>query len=146
MIGSKGCSPSSLPAITGRPLVEQADQRAQQPGLALAALAEQHHVVAGDQRPLELRDDGVVEAVQAGPGVLTGAQLRQQVVADLLPERLLDVAARAQLTDGGGSSHAFTLAPAVKNRRGSPICQATSVTPVVAPGTGRRPGSGGRRR
>ena len=53
-----------------RPLVEQADQGAQQPGLALAALAEQHDVVPGDQRPLELRDDGVLEAVQAGPRVV----------------------------------------------------------------------------
>ena len=51
-----------------RPLVEQADQGAQQPGLALAALAEEHDVVAGDQGALELRDDGVVEAVQPGHG------------------------------------------------------------------------------
>ena len=66
-----------------RPLVEQADQRAQQPGLALAALAEQHHVVAGDQRPLELRDDGVLEAVQPGPRVAALAQRGEQVVAHL---------------------------------------------------------------
>ena len=37
-----------------RPLVEEADQRAQQPGLALAALAEEYDVVPGEQRPLEL--------------------------------------------------------------------------------------------
>ena len=59
-----------------RPLVEQADQGAQQPGLALAALAEQHDVVAGDQRPLELRDHGVLEAVQPGPGVAALAAAR----------------------------------------------------------------------
>ena len=70
--------------MTGRPLVEQADQRAQQPGLALAALAEQHDVVAGEQRPLDLRDDRVGEAVQARPRVLAGAQAGEQVVADLL--------------------------------------------------------------
>ena len=52
-----------------RPLVEQPDQGAQQPGLALAALAEEYDVVAGDQRPLELRDHGGLEAVQPGPGV-----------------------------------------------------------------------------
>ena len=51
------------------PLVEQRDQRAQEPGLALAALAEQHDVVAREQRPLDLRDDGVGEAVQARPRV-----------------------------------------------------------------------------
>ena len=60
-----------------RPLVEQADQRAQQPGLALAALTEEHDVVPGDQGPLELRDDRVVEAVQARPGVAALARARR---------------------------------------------------------------------
>ena len=64
-----------------RPLVEQPDQGPQQPGLALAALAEQHDVVAGEQGPLDLRDDGVVEAVQARPRVLAGREHREQVVA-----------------------------------------------------------------
>jgi len=39
----------------GRPLVQQTDQTAQQTGLALAAFAEQHDVVTGDQRALQLR-------------------------------------------------------------------------------------------
>ena len=82
-----------------RPLVEQADQGAQQPGLALAALAEEHHVVAGDQRPLELRDDGVLEAVQPGPRVAALAQGVEQVVAELGAQRLLDVAGGAQLAE-----------------------------------------------
>ena len=86
-----------------RPLVEQPDQRAQQPGLALAALAEQHHVVPGDQGPLELRDDGVVEAVQSGPGVLARREPGEQVVADLPSQRPVHVPARAQLTERGGS-------------------------------------------
>ena len=85
-----------------RPLVEQADQRAQQPGLALAALAEQHDVVAGEQRALDLRDDGLGEAVQARPRVLAGAQLGEQVVAQLLAERPELVAARAELAEGAG--------------------------------------------
>ncbi len=38
-----------------RPLVEQGAERAHQPGLALAALTEEHQVVAGEQRALELR-------------------------------------------------------------------------------------------
>ena len=67
-----------------RPLVEQADQRADQPGLALAALAEQHDVVAGEQGPLELGQHGVVEADDAGNAGLAGAQPGQQVVAELL--------------------------------------------------------------
>ncbi len=85
-----------------RPLVEQADQRAQQPGLALAALAEEDDVVAGQHRPLQLRDHRVVEAVQPRPRVLARPQLGQQVGADLLAQRLLDVSALAELADGGG--------------------------------------------
>ena len=64
-----------------RPLVEQADQRAQQPGLALAALAEEHDVVAGEQGPLELRDHRGVEPVQTRPRVAPLAQGVEQVVA-----------------------------------------------------------------
>ena len=57
---------AELGALDDRgPLVEQADEGAQQAGLALAALAEQHDVVAGEQGALELRDDGVLEAVDA---------------------------------------------------------------------------------
>ena len=37
------------------PLVEQAGERADHAGLGLAALAEEDHVVAGEQRVLELR-------------------------------------------------------------------------------------------
>ena len=69
--------------MTGRPLVEQADQGADQPGLALAALAEQDHVVAGEQGPLDLGEHGLVEADDAGQGGLAGGQPGQQVVADL---------------------------------------------------------------
>ena len=65
--------------------------------------------MAGEQRPLELRDDGVREAVQARPRVLPGAQPGEQVVADLLAQGLGLVARRAQLADGargsGGSHH-----------------------------------------
>ena len=42
------------------PLVEQADERADDARLRLAALAEEDHVVAGEQRVRELREDGVV--------------------------------------------------------------------------------------
>ena len=45
-----------------RPLVEQPDEGADQAGLALAALAEQDEVVAGDDRPLDLGQHGVLEA------------------------------------------------------------------------------------
>ena len=65
-----------------RPLVEQAGQRAQQPRLALTAFAEQHDVVAGDQRPLQLRKHGVLEAQDAGPHVAALGQRGQQVLPD----------------------------------------------------------------
>lgn len=52
-----------------RPLVEQADQGAQDARLALAAFAEHHDVVAGEERPLELGNDGRLEADDAGPRV-----------------------------------------------------------------------------
>ena len=40
--------------------------RADQPGLALAALAEQDDVVPGEQRPLEVGQHGLVEPDDAG--------------------------------------------------------------------------------
>ena len=45
------------------PLVEQAGERSDHAGLRLPALAEEDHVVAGEQRVLELRQDGVLEAL-----------------------------------------------------------------------------------
>ena len=53
-----------------RPLVEQADDRADQPGLALAALAEQDDVVPGEQGALEVGQHGLVEADDAGEPVV----------------------------------------------------------------------------
>ena len=47
------------------PLVEQRGERADHAGLRLAALAEEDHVVAGEQRVLELREDGVLVADHA---------------------------------------------------------------------------------
>jgi uncharacterized repeat protein (TIGR01451 family) len=74
------------PADDRRPLVEQADQRAQQPGLTLTALAEQNEVVAGDERPLHLRQDSVLEAQDARPDIVTFGQRGEEV----LPQFLLD--------------------------------------------------------
>ena len=66
-----------------RPLVEQAGQCPQQPRLALAALAEQHDVVAGDQGPLQLRKHGVLEPQDARPHVAALGQRGQQVLPNL---------------------------------------------------------------
>ena len=67
----------------GDPLVEQCGQRADEPGLALAALAEEHDVVAGEQGALELGPDGVLEADDAGERGLPCAQPVDEVGADL---------------------------------------------------------------
>ncbi|PQM47101.1 hypothetical protein C1Y40_02707 [Mycobacterium talmoniae] len=88
-----------------RPLVEQTDQRPQQPGLALAAFAEQHEVVTGDQRPLQLRDHGVVEAPDPRPDRFTiGAfgEAGQQVLPDFGFDPPLAVAGGAQFAEGAG--------------------------------------------
>ncbi len=99
-----------------RPLVEQPDHRAQHAGLALAALAQQHDVVAGDERALELRDDGGLEPVQARPRVAALSQGRQQVVADLGPQGLQDMARGPEFADScqGGSGHVYN-ATAARN-------------------------------
>ena len=65
------------------PLVEQVDQAPDQPGLALAALTEQHHVVAGEQGPLDLGQHGVVVADDAGKARSACTQPVEQVVAQL---------------------------------------------------------------
>ena len=104
-----GVLPQLGPIDHRRPLVEQSDQRAQQPGLALAALAEQDDVVPGEQRPLELRDHRVVEAVHARPRIPPGRELGEEVLAELVAQVLLDVAGLPELADGAGGrcvSHA----------------------------------------
>ena len=83
------------------PLVEQAADRADQPGLALAALAQQDDVVPGEQGALHVRQHGLVEADDAGEPILPGAHPRQQVLSDLLLDRAIDVAARLQLAQCG---------------------------------------------
>jgi len=96
------------------PLVEQANHRTQQPGLALPALAQQDDVVTGDQGPFQLWQHGAAEAVHAGPRVLAGGQLGEQVVADLGVQVPVHVAGRAQFTkrsDGRGFAHNLTLTP-----------------------------------
>ena len=85
-----------------RPLVEQSGQRAQQPGLALAAFAEQDEVVAGDQRPLQLRQHGVIETEDARPHIVALGQRGQQILADFLLNPPLAMTGGTQLPDGAG--------------------------------------------
>ena len=66
------------------PLVEQAAQGADQPGLTLAALAEQDEVVPGDQGAFQVGQDGLAEPHDAGEGVLSGSQHGEQILPDLV--------------------------------------------------------------
>ena len=112
-----------------RPLVEQADERADQPGLALAALTEQHEVVAGDEGPLDLGEDGVLEPDHAGEAGLAAAEPGEQVGAQFGLDRPEGRAAGAEFAErrGGGGRGALG---------------GTSVTSTTVRREGRRPGHG----
>ncbi len=88
------------------PLVEQAGERADEPRLALAALAEQHQIVAGEQGALDLGCDGVVEPHDAGQRRLARREAGDQIAADLGLDAAMEVARAtkfAERRDGGGS-------------------------------------------
>ena len=101
-IGSNGSSLISQPATIGHLLVEQVDQAARDARLRLAALAEQDDVLAGEDRVLELRDDGLLVADDAGEHLFAVAHLAHQVAAHLLLDGEHVVAALAKLADGCG--------------------------------------------
>ena len=102
MIGLYGMLAQFGPADHRRPLVKQPDQRAQQPGLALAAFAEQDEVVTRDQRPLQLRQYGVVEAQDAWPDLVSLGQRGQQILADFLLDSPFTMAGGTQFADRAG--------------------------------------------
>src|SRR5690606_19833707 len=77
------------------PLVEQAGDRADEPGLALTALPEEHHVVAGDQGALQERQHRVVEADDAGEAGLAAPEPLEEVLPDLGLDRPVTVPALA---------------------------------------------------
>ena len=122
------------------PLVEQTDQRAQQSRLALPALAEEYDVVAGQDRPLQLRDHRGREAVQARPRVDAGRQRGQEVVAQLGAEVLLLVSARAELTEGGdrGRSHVRNASPRANSTTRSDSSPERPAALPACPGRGPR--------
>ena len=83
-----------------------------------ATLAEQHDVVPGQQGALDLGNDRVIEADDAGEGGLPGRQACDEVGADLLLDRAWHVPARAQCPQGAGE---------VRRDRGSEAGHATTV-------------------
>jgi hypothetical protein len=68
----------------GQPLVEQAHEGPDDPGLGLAAFAEEDHVVPGQEGVLELGDDGLLEAEDPLDKGLAGADAGGGVAAELL--------------------------------------------------------------
>ena len=86
----------------GTPLVEQGGHGAHQPGLALAALPQQHEVVAGQDGALQLGQHGVVEANDAGEGRLRRAKPTEQVGAQFVLGSPGAVPRCAELTHCGG--------------------------------------------
>ena len=72
------------PGDDRQPLVEQPGERADHAGLPLAALAQEDHVVAGQQRVLELRQDRVLVAQDPVDQRLAGGDLAGGVAPHLL--------------------------------------------------------------
>ena len=80
--------------------------------------------MAGDQRPLELRQNRPAEAVHAGPGVLACGDHGEQVVADLVTQVLAGVPGRAKLAergDGWGFTHSFTVTAARESKQAAQL-------------------------
>jgi hypothetical protein len=119
----------------GRPLVEQVDDRAQQARLALAAFAQQHDVVPGDQGALELREHGGLEPDDAGPRVAPLAERGEQVVADLVLDATQRVAGRPEGAHGAGKimRHLANATPASSPPRGTNRALTSSPVQLLAP-------------
>ena len=86
----------------GHPLVQQADQGPDDPGLGLTALAQEDEVVAGQDGVLQLGDDGLLEAEDAGHERLALGDELGRVAAHLLGHRDGLPAAGPQVGQGGG--------------------------------------------
>ena len=89
---------TSLPKTIGMLLVQQVDERADEAGLRLAALAQEDDVLAGEDRVLELRDHRLFITEDAGKQLLAFAHLLDQIASHLLLDGLDLVTGAAQLT------------------------------------------------
>ena len=83
-----------------RPLVEKIHEGADETGLALAALAEEHDVVAGEQCPLDLRPYRLLEADDAREGVVAIREPLYEVRSDFILDRAMGVAGGAKGAEG----------------------------------------------
>src|SRR5262249_9924549 len=89
----------------GHRLVEQAREQPRNASLGLTALAEQHDVLAAEDRVLDLRDDGLVVADDTGQERLAAPKARDEVVTHLLLDRLRAITAAAKLSDRARLGH-----------------------------------------
>ena len=87
-----------------QPLVEQVDEGARKAGLGLSSLAEEDDVLAGEERVLDRREDGLVVADDAREGGSPGARRADEVGAQLLLDRPRLPARVAQLSDRAGEA------------------------------------------
>ncbi len=85
----------------GHVLVEQVDQRPGDACLGLAPLAQEDDVLPGEDRVLNLGNDGILIANDAGKQLLTAADHANEVPAHLLIDGLDGVTGGSELTDGG---------------------------------------------
>ena len=99
---ANGSSLISDPATIGIVLVEQVDQAARQAGLGLAALAEEDDVLPGEDRVLDLRDDGLVVADDAREELIAPAHPGDQIGAHLFADRAGLVSGVTEFAEGGG--------------------------------------------
>ena len=162
--GANGSSLIWQPAIAGTSGSRKCRRRADDAALPLPALAEEDHVVPGEQRVLDLGDDGVVVADDARQQALTARQARERVATHLLAHGTDLVAGCLQLAEGarpdglmhdsrlrwvGGADHTQVLTNETTKRPGARrLSSPASRTPAAAAPRSRpdAPASRARRR
>jgi hypothetical protein len=85
--------------------VEKRRHQTHQPTLGLSLLAEEKHVVLGENRDVEFWDDRVVVADDAGVEIFAGLELGDEVVVDFLLNRFGAPTAGSQLGQRDGAGH-----------------------------------------
>ncbi len=102
----------------GQPLVEQSDHGPNHAGLGLTALAEEDHVVTGQDGVLELRENRVFVAKHAFKQRLTRGNAGDRIATDLFLDRNRSPTGCFELTERGGNRmcrHGMTLDVLARN-------------------------------
>ena len=88
----------------GNRLVQKVDQAAHQPAFGLPLLAQEQHVVLGQERQVDLGDDRVFVPDDAGEQLFARGQFTQQVIVDFALDGFRLPAAFAKLAEIGRTS------------------------------------------